>query len=50
MNKKQVEANHSSKKDKSKNKGKTPYQMIREGLSKADAERMAKHKIAKQSK
>ncbi|MFJ7510032.1 hypothetical protein ACIQW7_11290 [Peribacillus simplex] len=42
MNKKYTEANHSAKKEKGKDKGKPAYQRIRDGLSKAQADRMAK--------
>jgi hypothetical protein len=44
MRKKQIEANNSShKKDNSKNKGKHPLNMISEGLSKQQADKMAKY-------
>ncbi|MGE6609999.1 hypothetical protein ACQKFG_05675 [Peribacillus sp. NPDC076916] len=48
MDKKHVKANHSSEKEK--DKGKHPLMRISAGLSKAQADRLAKHKMAKQSK
>lgn len=42
MSKKGFKAENNYSKDKSKNKGKHPIQMISSALSKAQAERMAK--------
>jgi len=38
-----VKANHSSKKEKSKDKGKSALSKISSGLSKQQADKMAKH-------
>ncbi|MGG0186972.1 hypothetical protein [Bacillus rhizoplanae] len=43
MNKNYIKGNHSSKKDTSNEKPKHPLQKISSGLSKQQADRMAKH-------